>query len=132
MLEVWFTSSKTNNCRDFVSKLQYEHTNEIDPVKGIYPKNPFLLVTGTYADNKGEGTYHPDLKWLIDSKPESLKLMKGVVCAGNRVFGPKFALTGKILSHFLSIPHVRAFELKGFKQDVDAVRLWINKYNLGD
>lgn len=127
MLSVVYTTTKSNNCGDFVKKLDYSVTHELVDPK-VYPKGDFILITGTYADAHGRGSLHPNVVELL-TDPYALKSLKGVASSGNRVFGKKFALSGKIIAHTLDIPLIRCFELKGLPSDVKAVRAFIDDYN---
>lgn len=127
MLSVVYTTTKSNNCGDFVKKLNYSHTHELVDPK-VYPKGDFILITGTYADAHGRGSLHPNVAELL-TDPYALKSLKGVASSGNRVFGQKFALSGKIIADALGIPLIRCFELKGLPTDVEAVKAFIDDYN---
>lgn len=127
MLYVLFTSTRSNNCRDFVSKLNYPYVQELTDPKN-YPDEPFLLITGTYADAKGRSSLHENVQGLLRD-PYALNLLKGVAASGNRVFGDMFGLSGEIISQTLDIPLVDKFELKGLPHNVETVRSWIDAFN---
>lgn len=127
MLYVLYTSTKSNNCRDFVNKLDYPYIYDLDKLKDI-PNKDFILITGTYADVRGKGSIHPSVLSALKNR-NFVKHLKGVVASGNRVFGDKFALTGKLISNTLDIPNIHNFELKGLPKDVSIVRNYIDSYN---
>lgn len=126
-LLVLYTTSNTHNCKDFVSKLDYPNTRELKSKKD-FPKEPYILISGTYADQYGESSLHENVLELLNDL-ESAKLLVGVVASGNRNFGSKFALTSKIINKALGVPRIHDFELKGFPRDVKIVKDWINNYN---
>lgn len=127
MIQVLYTTSNTHNCKDFVSKLNYENTKELKS-KEDFPNEPYILVTGTYADANGEDSLHEKVLELLQD-PKSAKLLRGVCASGNRNFTKYFALSSFIIANALKVPIIRNFELKGLPEDVSVVAKWIESYN---
>lgn len=126
-LLVVYTSTSSGNCRAFVRKLGYDNTLDITEEYKT-PKEPFILVTGTYSDKDGEGALHPNVERLIED-PEAVSNMMGVVASGNTNFQGNFGLSGRIVSEKCKVPYLLNIELQGSPKDVQTVSTLINKFN---
>lgn len=128
-LLVAFTSTQSNNCRDFVASLDYPHIFECTAEQYV-PPSDYILVTGTYADAKGAGAFHPVITTLLKDRV-AVSRLRGVAASGNAVFGSKFGLAGQIISDALDVPLIHRFELKGLAKDTEIVKSFIRRYNEG-
>lgn len=106
-------ASRTGNVRYIVSRLQLP-AMEIDGTNML--KIPFLLMT--YTDGFGE------VPAPVRSFMERCgSYCRGVIVSGNSNFGHhQYGRAGDELAQQWQVPLVRKIELRGFKEDYEAIR----------
>lgn len=108
-------ASRTGNVRYIISRLQLP-AMEIGEASTL--KVPFLLMT--YTDGFGE-VPEPVRSFM----ERSGSYCQGVIVSGNSNFGHhQFGRAGDEIARQWQIPLVRKIELRGFKEDYEAIRLY--------
>lgn len=125
---VYFSSGSGNTAR-FVTHLGLEAlripTRLSEPMP--QPHLPFVLISPTYADGDGRGAVPKQvIRFLND--PDRRALLRGVIGAGNRNFGPTYALAAKVIAQKTNVPMLYTFELAGNENDVARVRAGLEKF----
>jgi len=106
-------ASRTGNVRYIVSRLGLPGI-EIGEETAV--AEPFLLIT--YTDGLGE--VPPVVQRFME---RSGAHCRGVAASGNRTFGPAtFGRAGDLVAARWNVPLVRKLELRGFRQDYEAIR----------
>lgn len=106
-------ASRTGNVRDIVLRLGLPAV-EVDEHTTL--TEPFLLLT--YTDGLGQVPPIVD-RFMARNGP----LCRGVAVSGNRNFGHRhFGKAGDAIAAAWRIPLVRKMELRGFQQDLEAIR----------
>lgn len=131
MLDIVYTSRKTNNTHDFVHKL-IAAGYPADRVQrltgpGFVPPEKYVLFTASYCGDDLENVFHPDLEAWIQSDPNWYKNCVCSVISGNHNFGKNFAISGKILYQRYKIKKLHDYELKGLPCDVVKVMAKLKK-----
>ena len=91
------------------------------------PEGPFVLICPTYADGTGAGAVTKQvIRFLND--PARRALILGVIGAGNRNFGPTFALAARIIADKCKIPLLDRFELAGTETDIARIRAGLEHF----
>lgn len=119
---VFFSSGSGNTAR-FVASLglpgQRIPIRQGDPMPS--PDAPYVLICPTYADGTGAGAVPKQvIRFLND--PARRALIRGVIGAGNRNFGPTFGLAARIIADKCKIPVLDRFELAGTETDTARIR----------
>lgn len=119
---VYFSSGSGNTAR-FVQALGlHAHRipiRESEPVPA--PTDPYVLICPTYADGEGRGAVPRQvIRFLND--PARRALIRGVIGAGNRNFGPTYALSARIIAEKCRVPVLATFELAGTQTDIARIR----------
>jgi protein involved in ribonucleotide reduction len=123
MVRLVYFSSTSENTHRFVGKLGLPAQRI--PLRPAEPPlevtEPYVLVVPTYGGgNLGGAVPKQVIRFLND--PDSRKLIRGVISAGNTNFGEAFCLAGDIVAAKCHVPHLYQFELMGTPDDVEAVR----------
>jgi protein involved in ribonucleotide reduction len=111
-----YYSTASGNTHRFVKRLGLP-TVRIPTDYGI--AEPFILVTPTYNGRVPE----PVEKFL----ERNHALMLGVACSGNTNFGTDYGAAGRIIAAKYGVPHVHTFELMGFPEDVEKMKLEVER-----
>lgn len=91
------------------------------------PDAPYVLVCPTYADGTGAGAVPKQvIRFLND--PARRALIRGVIGAGNRNFGPTFALSARIIAEKCRVPVLDRFELAGTETDIARIRRGLTQF----
>jgi protein involved in ribonucleotide reduction len=125
-----YYSSPTENTHRFVEKLGVRSIRIPITMKGERPvvEEPYVLISPCYADDDGSKAVPKQvIRFLNDERNRST--IKGVIAAGNRNFGDKFGLAGRIIAKKCNVPLLYMFELSGTLVDTMNVkkgmeRLW--------
>lgn len=105
-------ASRTGNVRSVIQKLTLPNI-EITP--NLILREPFILFT--YTDGLGA---IPEV--VAQFLTENYSFCKGVIASGNSNFGhQRFCGAADEISVKYAIPIVRKIELRGFKQDYEAI-----------
>ncbi|MBE3638575.1 class Ib ribonucleoside-diphosphate reductase assembly flavoprotein NrdI [Mangrovicoccus algicola] len=117
-----YYSSASGNTRRFVERLGRAAVRI--PVSPADPMPPmpgrYVLICPTYADGEGRGAVPKQvIRWLND--PERRAGLCGVIAAGNRNFGPTYALSGRVIADKCNVPLLYSFELAGTSTDIARV-----------
>ena len=90
-------------------------------------EEPFVLVTPTYGGGTDKGAVpKPVIRFLNNA--HNRRLIRGVIAAGNANFGTGYGLAGKIIAEKCAVPFLYRFELFGTVEDVDNVRLGLERF----
>ena len=91
------------------------------------PRNPFVLITPTYADGEGRGAVAKQvIRFLND--PAKRALLRGVIAGGNRNFGSTYGLAADVVSKKCNVPVLYRFELAGNEIDIARVKAGLDKF----
>lgn len=125
---VYFSSGSGNTAR-FIAKLGLPALRIPISMKDEMPMpaGPYVLVLPTFADGQGRGAVPKQvIRFLND--PDRRALLRGVIGAGNRNFGPTYALAAKVIAQKTNVPMLYTFELAGNENDVARVRAGLEKF----
>lgn len=111
-----YYSTASGNTHRFVNRLGLPAVR-IPTDYGI--AEPFILVTPTYNGRVPE----PVQRFLETNHT----LMLGVVCGGNTNFGTDFGAAGRAIAAKYGVPLLHTFELMGFPEDVEKVKLEVER-----
>ncbi len=90
------------------------------------PDRPYVLICPTYADGQGRGAVPRQvIRFLND--PARRDGLRGVIGAGNRNFGPTYALAARVIAEKCRVPVLYRFELAGTPIDIARVRDGLDK-----
>lgn len=121
-----YFSSVSENTHRFVQKLGVPATRI--PLHGrIEVDEPYVLILPTYGGgraipNLAAGGYVPKQVIAFLNNQHNRSLIRGVIAAGDKNFGPEFANAGDVLSRKCGVPYLYRFELMGTPDDVESVR----------
>ncbi len=91
------------------------------------PARPFVLICPTFADGAGRGAVPKQVIGFLNA-PANRALLRGVIGAGNRNFGAKFALAGDVIAQKCNVPVLTRFELAGTDDDIARIRDGLDKF----
>lgn len=123
MGDLVYFSSASGNTERFVARLGLPAVRiPISPQAPMpEPSRPFVLICPSYADGQGRGAVaKPVIHFLNDARRRAL--LRGVIGAGNRNFGPLFACAGQVVASKCRVPLLYRFELAGNEVDIACVR----------
>lgn len=125
---VYFSSGSGNTAR-FVTRLGLPAWRiPISPKNAMpAPDRPYVLVCPTYADGDGRGAVPKQVIRFLNA-PDRRALIRGVIAAGNRNFGPTYALAGRVVAQKCNVPVFYSFELAGDDNDIARVRAGLEKF----
>lgn len=125
---VYFSSGSGNTAR-FVERLALPalripiRTGQEVP----RPARPFVLICPTYSDGEGRGAVPKQVIAFLND-PDRRALIRGVIGAGNRNFGPTYALAARIIAQKCAIPLLARFELAGTDTDIARIRDGLDQF----
>ncbi len=131
-LLVYFSSVSGNTAR-FIEKLDLParriplHRWE----EPLLVDEPFVLVTPTYGGGQGRGEEKGAvpkqvIRFLNDER--NRRHIRGVISAGNTIFGEAFCLAGEIVSRKCRVPHLYRLEVFGTPEDVERVSAGLEQW----
>lgn len=119
---VYYSSASGNTLR-LIDRLSLPATRLPREADAPLPQvtSPFVLICPTYADGYGRGAVPKQvIRFLNDPAPRAL--LRGVIASGNRNFGDKFALAGRIIADKCGVPLLYRFELAGTEEETARIR----------
>ena len=118
-----YYSSASGNTRRMIDRLGLPATRLPQDPDAAPPvmDAPFVLVCPTYADGLGRGAVPKAVIRFLNIEANR-RLLRGVIASGNRNFGDKFALSGRILSEKCGVPLLYRFELAGTDEETARLR----------
>ncbi|PLR99493.1 class Ib ribonucleoside-diphosphate reductase assembly flavoprotein NrdI [Bacillus sp. T33-2] len=117
-------TSRTGNVRSIIQELSLP-SSEI--VKGLVLYQPYFLFT--YTDGLGEIPKQVDEFLLFQ---ENQQHIVGVIVTGNINFGEYFCKPAESISKKFNIPIIRKIDLRGTKEDIQAIKDQYKKYIEGE
>lgn len=129
MLGIVYFSSVSGNTARFVTRLDRGGlripVSPRDPMPE--PDAPYVLICPTFADGMGRGAVPKQVIHFLND-PARRALLRGVIAAGNRNFGPTFALAGDVIAQKCNVPVLYKFELAGTETDVARIRAGLAEF----
>lgn len=124
-----YFSSKSGNTARFMRALGFEADRipiaAEEPMPA--PRNPFVLVTPSFADGQGRGAVHRQvIRFLNDL--ENREHLRGVIAGGNRNFGALFGSAGDVISQKCGVPVLYRFELAGTITDIARITEGLDRF----
>lgn len=92
----------------------------IEPEKELIVSQPFVLITPTYADCRGNGSVDKNVIKFLNNHKNRDNLV-GVIGTGNINFGTMFANAADVVADKCKVPILYKFELSGTDTDVQKV-----------
>ncbi len=128
-LIVYYSSSSENTYK-FVESLQIRNLRIPISMKDDCPiiDEPYVLISPCYGNDDGSKAVPKQVIRFLN-KTENRSMIRGVIGAGNRNFGDRFAYAADVISKKCDIPILYRFELSGTPTDTSNVkkgmgRLW--------
>lgn len=120
--DVFYWSSQTQNTHLFAQRLLARDISvaAISPRGAFLATKPFVLITPTYSDGKGEGAV-PKIVIQFLNVLQNRQLLRGVVGGGNRNFGATYVLGAKEVAYRCKVPMLGDFELSGTEREADLI-----------
>lgn len=121
MLHIVYFSNITGNTERFMEKLAWPDTTKI-PVRGELETpitRPYVIIVPSYGTER-TGHVPPQVKKFLN-KPENVKLLVGVIGAGNINFGEEYTAAATVISRRFQIPVLYRFEISGTEVDVQRI-----------
>ena len=124
-----YFSSVSNNTHRFVGKTglpaQRIPLRSADPFLRV--DEPYVLVVPTYGGgNEGGAVPRQVVTFLNDDGNRAL--IRGVIAAGNMIFGSAYCKAGKVVAAKCDVPYLYGFELMGTAEDVTRVREGLGRF----
>lgn len=118
-----YYSSASGNTRRMIDRLGLPATRLPQDADAALPviTAPFVLICPTYADGLGRGAVPKQVIRFLNIEANR-RLLRGVIASGNRNFGDKFALSGRIIADKCGVPLLFRFELAGTDQETARIR----------
>lgn len=116
---VVYYSSKSENTKRFMDRLGLP-CERIEPEKELIVSQPFVLITPTYADCRGNGSVDKNVIKFLNNHKNRDNLV-GVIGTGNINFGTMFANAADVVADKCKVPILYKFELSGTDTDVQKV-----------
>lgn len=116
---VVYYSSKSGNTERFMERLGLP-CERILPDKELIVSQPFVLITPTYADCRGNGSVDKNVIKFLNKK-ENRDNILGVIGTGNINFGTMYGNAADVVSDKCKVPVLYKFELSGTDEDVHNV-----------
>ncbi|MBU4691156.1 class Ib ribonucleoside-diphosphate reductase assembly flavoprotein NrdI [Mycoplasma zalophi] len=123
-IHVVYFSSRTENTKHFVSKLEVANTRipQDDPETCLVNQQ-YVLVSPTFSGGLGEtkGAVPKQIIKFLNIE-SNRKNCVAVIGTGNTNFGDTYGLAGYVLSNKLNVPLLTTIELRGSIAEVEKVR----------
>lgn len=118
-----YYSSASGNTRRMIDRLGLPATRLPRDVDAALPviTAPFVLICPTYADGLGRGAVPRQVIRFLNIEANR-RLLRGVIGSGNRNFGDKFAMAGRVIADKCGVPLLFRFELAGTDQETARIR----------
>ncbi len=130
MLIVYY-SSPSGNTHRFAEMLGMRCVRIPTTMKteGLVINEPYVLISPCYGNDDGSNAVPKQvIRFLNDSR--NRMMIQGVIGAGNRNFGDRFAYAADVISRKCSVPLLYKFELSGTQQDIINVRNGMEKLTI--
>lgn len=123
-----YYSSPSENTHRFVQGLGIRSMRIPMSMKEQFPAvhEPYVLISPCYGNDDGSNAVPKQvIRFLNDSQNRGM--LKGVIGAGNRNFGNRFAYAADVISRKCSVPLLYKFELSGTPTDIINVKHGMGK-----
>ncbi|MDV3205445.1 MAG: class 1b ribonucleoside-diphosphate reductase subunit alpha [Weeping tea tree witches'-broom phytoplasma] len=120
-MKIIYDGYENGNVYDFVNKLNYPKEH----IKNYLPKNEEKIFLVTKTVEFGKIT-----KEIEDFLEQNHQLVIGVAVSGNRNYGKNFGKAGDIIAQKFNIPLILKFEGKGFEEDIQKLKKWLQNYQI--
>lgn len=122
-----YFSSASGNTRRMIDRLGLPATRI--PQDGDVPNiaDPFVLICPTYADGLGRNAVPKQVIHFLNNDANRAAL-RGVIASGNRNFGDKFAMAGRIIAEKCGVPLLYRFELAGTEEETARIRSGLARF----
>ncbi|AYJ01177.1 class Ib ribonucleoside-diphosphate reductase assembly flavoprotein NrdI [Candidatus Phytoplasma ziziphi] len=118
-IKIVYDGLEKGNIFEFVQKLSEFKLEKIQDFKN--ENENIFLITKTVKYGEIPDTTENFLK-------KYTHLIIGIAVSGNKNFGNNFAKAGDLISEKFNIPLVLKFENKGFNEDIEYIRKWLNNF----
>lgn len=124
-----YYSSASGNTRRMIDRLGLPATRLPHAPDAPLPAipAPYVLICPTYADGYGRGAVPKQVIRLLND-PANRALLRGVIASGNRNFGDKFAMAGRIIADKCGVPLLYRFELAGTEEETARIRTGLARF----
>ncbi len=118
-----YYSSTSGNTQRFVDALQIRNIRIPMSMKEECPliDEPYVLISPCYGNDDGSNAVPKQVIRFLNQEKNRL-MMKGVIGAGNRNFGDKFAYAADVIARKCGIPILYRLELSGTPTDIFNVK----------
>ncbi|GAA1490988.1 class Ib ribonucleoside-diphosphate reductase assembly flavoprotein NrdI [Brachybacterium sacelli] len=93
----------------------------------LVAQRPFVLITQTYGGGNGRGAVPKQVITFLNDQ-RNRDLIRGVIGAGNTIFGAAYCLAGDVISSKCRVPHLYRVDLLGTPRDVATVRTGLDRF----
>lgn len=118
-IKIIYDGLEKGNIFEFVQKLSEFKSEKIQDFQN--ENEDLFLITKTVKYGEITDTTENFLK-------KYSKLVIGIAVSGNRNFGSNFAKAGDLIAEKFNIPLVLKFENKGFEEDIEYIKKWLNDF----
>ena len=123
-----YYSSPSGNTHRFVERLGIANARIPMSMKESLPvmTEPYVLISPCYGNDDGSNAVPKQvIRFLNDEQNRSM--IQGVIGAGNRNFGDRFAYAADIIAKKCKVPLLYKFELSGTPIDIENVKQGMKK-----
>ena len=126
-LTVYYSSPSGNPDR-FVNKIGLPNIRIPMSMKDECPiiDQPYVLISPCYGNDDGSNAVPKQVIRFLNNS-SNREMLRGVIGAGNRNFGDRFAYAADVISKKCNVPLLYKFELSGTPTDVIKVKQGMKK-----
>lgn len=123
-----YYSSPSENTHRFVESLGIRNLRIPTSMKTECPilDEPYVLISPCYGNDDGSSAVPKQVIRFLNNL-ENRSMIRGVIGAGNRNFGDRFAYAADVISRKCSVPLLYKFELSGTPNDIENVKQGMQK-----
>lgn len=118
-----YYSSPSENTHRFVEALEIQSVRIPISMRQECPvmDQPYVLISPCYGNDDGSNAVPKQVIRFLNNA-QNRSMLEGVIGAGNRNFGDRFAYAADVISRKCNVPLLYKFELSGTPTDIVNVR----------